>query len=111
MALNDTSPAPTKVIQLPETSMVATAVLLLLYVIAPSLLLVGWVVIANDASPNVLLEATVKVADAKVDATGEEEALIKKIPLEFTPSPPYKLYVVPFIVADVTFVYVPFAFT
>jgi hypothetical protein len=111
VALNDTSPAPTRVIKLPDASMVATFGLLLLYRIAPLLLLVGRVVIANDTSPNVLDDATVKVADAKVDATGEEAVLIKIIPLEFTPSPPYKSYVVPFIVADVTFVYVSFAFT
>ena len=47
--------------------MVATAVLLLLYVIAPVLLLVGRVPIANDASPNVLDDETVNVAAEKVD--------------------------------------------
>ena len=50
-ALNDTSPAATKVIKFPDASMVATSVLLLLYVIAPLLSLVGRVTIANDASP------------------------------------------------------------
>ena len=68
VALNDTSPAATKVIQFPDASMVATAVLLLLYVIAPLLSLVGRVVIENDASPNVLDDSTVNVADEKVDA-------------------------------------------
>ena len=51
MAINDTLPAATKDIKSPEPSMVATAVSLLLYVIVPSLLLVGVVVILNDASP------------------------------------------------------------
>ena len=55
------------VIQLPEASMVATEVLLLLYVIAPLLLLVGRVVIAKDVSKIVLLEATENVADDSVD--------------------------------------------
>ena len=73
---------------------------------APSLLLVGRVVIANDASPNVLLEATVNVAAEKVDATGEGELepVIKTIPLEFIPSPPYKSYVCEFIIVDIIFV-------
>ena len=69
VALKETSPAPTRFIKLPEASIVATAVLLLLYVISPLLLLVGRVVIANDASPNVLDDATVNVDDEKVDAT------------------------------------------
>ena len=63
MALKETSPAPTRVIKLPEGSIVATFVLLLLYVITPVLLLVGRVVIANDTSPNVLVDATVNVDD------------------------------------------------
>jgi hypothetical protein len=84
-----TSPAPTKVIQVPETSMVATAVLLLLYVIAPLLSLVGRVKSLNDASPNVLLEATENVVD---DSVGTVRASNKAIPLEFIPSPPYKVY-------------------
>ena len=51
VALKLTSPALTSVIQSPDASMVATLVLLLAYVIAPALLLVGRVVILNDASP------------------------------------------------------------
>jgi hypothetical protein len=53
----------------PEGSIVATFVLLLVYIISPSLLLVGRVVIANDESANVLVDATVKVDDANVEAT------------------------------------------
>ena len=63
MAINDTSPPPTMVIKSPEASIVATAVLLLLYVIAPALLLVGRVVIANGASPYVFELATTNVDD------------------------------------------------
>ena len=47
--------------------MVAIEVLLLLYVIAPSLLLVGAVVILNDASPYVFELATSNVAADNVD--------------------------------------------
>ena len=62
VALKLTSPAATRVIQVPEVSMVATAVLLLLYVIAPLLLvLLGAVRMLNDASPNVLDDATENV--------------------------------------------------
>jgi hypothetical protein len=68
VALKLTSPAPTKFIKFPDVSMVATAVLLLLYVIAPLLLLVGRVTMANDASPNVFDVATVNVDDENVDA-------------------------------------------
>ena len=50
-ALKLTSPTPTIFIQFPEASIVATAVLLLVYVIAPLLLLVGRVRIANGGSP------------------------------------------------------------
>jgi len=74
-----TSPAPTKVIQVPEASIVATAVLLLLYVIGLLLTLVGTVVMLNDASPNVLLEATENVVD---DSVGTVRASNKAIPLE-----------------------------
>ena len=67
-ALNETSPAPTRVIKLPDESIVATLVLLLLYTISTlALLLVGRVVIANDASPNVFDDATVNVDDESVD--------------------------------------------
>ena len=62
MALKLTSPVETSVIQFPDASIVATAGLLLLYVIAPLLLLVGrGAVITNDASNNVLDDATVNV--------------------------------------------------
>ena len=67
--------------------MVATAVLLLLYVIAPPLLLVGRVVIANDASPYVFELATEKVDADNVDVC---RASTNAMPLEFMPSPPYK---------------------
>ena len=103
-ALNDTSPAPTRVIKLPHTSMVATLMLLLVYVIAPSLSLVGRVIIANDASPNVFVLATVNVDDER-----EEKILTSAIPLKcFTPYPPYKLYDFPFMTTLVILVYVLF---
>ena len=102
-----TVPPPTTFIKFPETSMVATAVLLLLYVIAPLLSLVGTIVMLNDASPNVLLEATENVVDGSV---GTVRASNKAIPLELTPSPPYKVYGRWFIVVDVVFTYDPLAF-
>jgi uncharacterized membrane protein len=69
VALKETSPAPTTVIKLPDKSIVATFVLLLLYVITPLLLLVGrGGVMPNDGSPNVFDDATVKVDDENVDA-------------------------------------------
>jgi cytochrome c oxidase assembly factor CtaG len=67
VALKLTSPTETSVIQLPHTSIVAMAGLLLLYVIAPLLLLVGRVIIAKDASPNALDESTVNVDAEKFD--------------------------------------------
>ena len=88
--------------------MVATAVLLLLYVIAPLLSLVGKVIMLNDASPNILLEATENVVDASV---GTVRISNKAIPLEFIPSPPYNEYGRWFIVVDVVFTYDPLAFT
>ena len=51
--------------------MVATAGLLLLYVITPLLLLVGRVKLLNDASPNVLLEATENVVDDSVGVASD----------------------------------------
>ena len=51
VALKLTAPTPTTVIQFPEASIVATPVLLLLYVIAPLLLLVGRVLMLKAASP------------------------------------------------------------
>ena len=66
--MKDTSPAPTRVIKLPDASMVATLGSLLLYTTSTLvLLLVGRVVIANDASPNVLDDATENVVDERVD--------------------------------------------
>ena len=50
-AVNVTSPTPTIFIQSPEASIVATAVLLLVYVMAPLLLVLGRLIIENDASP------------------------------------------------------------
>jgi hypothetical protein len=61
VAVNVTVPAPTMVINVPDASMVATAVLLLLYVIAPLLLLVGNVVAPNAASPYIFVSATENV--------------------------------------------------
>ena len=56
------------VIKLPDASMVATLGLLLLYTTSTLvLLLVGRVVIANDASPNVLDDSTENVVDERVD--------------------------------------------
>ena len=56
------------VIKSPEASMVATLGLLLLYTMSTVvLLLVGRVVIANDASPSVLDDATENVVDERVD--------------------------------------------
>ena len=63
VAINDTSPSPTKDIRSPEASMVAIAGSLLLYVISPLLLLVGRAIIANDASPTIFTLATVNVDD------------------------------------------------
>jgi hypothetical protein len=85
VALNDTSPAPTRVIKFPDASMLATSGLLLLYVIAPLLSLVGRVIIANDASPNVLDEATANVDNTGIGLGGSTNA----IPLLLIPSPPY----------------------
>jgi len=71
-ALKLTSPTPTIFIQFPEASIVATAGLLLVYVIAPLLLLVGRVRIANDGSPYTLLVLeTVNVADESVGVPRE----------------------------------------
>lgn len=71
-ALKLTSPAPTIFIQSPEVSIVATAGLLLVYVMAPLLLLIGRAKIANDASPYALLVfATVNVADESVGVPRE----------------------------------------
>ena len=61
VAVNVTVPAPTRVIKVPDALMVATAVLLLLYVIAPLLLLVGNVMALNAASPYTFVVATVNV--------------------------------------------------
>jgi hypothetical protein len=51
VALKLTAPTPTTVIQFPEASIVATLVLLLLYKIAPLLLLEGRVLMLKAASP------------------------------------------------------------
>ncbi len=56
-----TSPSPTILIQLPDASIVATPELLLVYVIAPLLLVVGRRVILKDASPYALEFGTVNV--------------------------------------------------
>ena len=84
MAMKLTSPAPTKDIEFPEASMVATAVLLLLYVIAPPLLLVGSVVIANGASPYVFELATENVdSDSVGVANATVSVLLVLVALEY----------------------------
>ena len=67
VALKLTSPTPVIFIQFPDVSMVATLGLKLVYVIAPLLLLVGRVDMANDASLYVFELATVNVV--RVGAT------------------------------------------
>ena len=67
VAVNVVSPTPTSVIKLPDAVIVATLVLLLLYVIAPLLLLVGNVATLNAASPYIFVLATVNVLAEKVD--------------------------------------------
>ena len=74
--------------------------------IAPLLSLVGRVIIANDASPNVLDEATANVDNTGIGLGGSTNA----IPLLLIPSPPYKAYGRWFIVVDVVFTYDPLAF-
>ena len=61
VALKLTSPALMSVIVFPDTSIVATPGLLLVYVIAPVLLLVGRVLIPNAASPYIFVLATANV--------------------------------------------------
>jgi hypothetical protein len=61
VAVNVASPTPTMVIKVPDALMVATAVLLLVYVIAPLPLLVGNAVALNAASPYVFDAATENV--------------------------------------------------
>ena len=61
VALKLTSPSPTIFIQFPDASIVATLVLLLVYVIAPLLLVVGRRVRLKDASPYALEFGTVNV--------------------------------------------------
>ena len=78
--MKDTSPTPTIFIQSPEVSIVAIDVLLLVYVIAPLLLLAGRVKIANDASPNVLDDETENVDDANVDVPREIRTLNVVLP-------------------------------
>ena len=48
------------------------------------------------------------VVDGKLVMTTVINGKYKAIPLEYTPSPPYKLYVFPLIVVVVNFVYVLF---
>ena len=105
VALNDTSPAPTRVIKFPDVSMVATEGLLLLYVIAPLLLLVGRIKLLNDASPNVLDEAIVKVDVENVEFSRMTSK--NTIPLDeflLPPLPPYNVYSLEFIVAVVNLI-------
>jgi hypothetical protein len=79
-ALNDTSPGPTIVIKLPEASMVATDVLLLLYVITPLLSLTGLVNVEKDASPYNFDEGTVNVADERLGVLREIRRLNVVLP-------------------------------
>jgi hypothetical protein len=67
VAVNVVTPAPTRVIKVPDASIVATPVLPLLYVIAPLLLLVGNVVALNAASPYTFVVATENVLAESVD--------------------------------------------
>jgi hypothetical protein len=106
VAMKYTVPPPTRFIKFPEASMVATAVLLLLYAIAPLLSLVGAVVMLNDASPNLLLEATTNGEDHSVGTVRGSE---KTIPLESIPSPPYSEYGIESNVTEVVGTYVPLA--
>jgi hypothetical protein len=76
VALKLTSPGAIMFIQLPDASIVATDVLLLVYVIAPLLLLVGRVVIANDASPYALVDATLKVDDERVGMPNDTSSIL-----------------------------------
>jgi hypothetical protein len=77
VAVNVTLPALKSVIQSPDASMVATPVLLLLYVIAPLLSLVGRSVILNDASPYILELETVNVpSDGIVPTVNAELTLL-----------------------------------
>ena len=80
VALNDTSPRPTIVIKLPEASMVATDVLLLVYVIAPLLSLTGLVNTEKDASPYAFEEGTVNVADERLGVLREIRRLNVVLP-------------------------------
>ena len=73
VALKLTSPALTMVIQFPDASIVATLGLLLLYAIAPVLLLVGRVKLLNDASPYSFDAATENVL---VESVGVARATI-----------------------------------
>ena len=75
-------PAATMVIWPVLTLMVATAVLLLAYVIAPSLALLGAVVIDNVPAPYVPEEGTVKVAEENADVTSATvSVLLSTVPL------------------------------
>ena len=65
-------PASTSVITPVVAWMVATAVLLLAYVIAPSLALKGAFIIENGASALVFEDGTVKVAEENADVAREK---------------------------------------
>ena len=72
VAVKLTSPVPTMVIKVPDASIVATPVLLLLYVIAPLLLLAGNVVALNAASPYVFVSGTENVLAKSVGVALKE---------------------------------------
>jgi hypothetical protein len=83
VALKLTSPAPTRVIKVPDASIVATPVLLLLYVIAPLLLLVGRVVILNDASPYIFVSATENVLAERLDVPRATVSVVVMVPSQY----------------------------
>ena len=80
VALKLTSPALMSVIVFPDTSIVATPGLLLVYVIAPVLLLVGRVLIPNAASPYIFVLATANVLADSVGVPIETRRLNVVLP-------------------------------
>jgi hypothetical protein len=87
VAVNVTVPMPTMVINVPDALMVATAVLLLLYVIAPLLLLVGNAMALNAASPYSFVAGTENVLAERLDVPRATVSVAVMLPSQ---------YVVPF---------------
>ena len=83
MAVKLTSPAPTRVINVPDALIVATAVLLLLYVIAPLLLLVGNAVALKAASPYAFVVATENVLAESVDVPTDTVSVAVMLPSQY----------------------------